>query len=244
MGHLKDFKLFSFVNCLDEVEESKLSLRDSLLELCRQENNRRHFEGVNKRIIKGEFPKVRTLEMISYKISPKLPKKVVDKLATCEFIDKKRNVLLVGDSGGGKTHLGIALGIEACNRGYSVKCYIASQLINILLQEHKNGTIEKFLKKNNKNDLLVIDELGYCPFSKQGAELLFRVISDRYETGSIIITSNLTFSKWTELFIDKTMTTALLDKITHNATIIKYDWGSVRLSETLNETNKKIDTEF
>jgi DNA replication protein DnaC len=142
-------------------------------------------------------------------------------------------VLLVGDSGGGKTHLAIALGIEACSLEYSVKFFDASKLVNVLLQEFKYGDIEKLISKLKKQDLLIIDELGYVPFSKQGAELLFRVISERYETGSIIITTNLNFSKWTELFMDKRMTTALLDRVTHNAAIIKYDWGSVRLSDSM-----------
>ena len=121
--------------------------------------------------------------------------------------------------------------------------YDVSKLCNLLLKEHKYGDIEKFLHKLKKLDLLILDELGYVPFSKNGADLLFRVISERYETGSIIITTNLHFSKWTTLFLDKTMTTALLDRVTHNATIIKYNWGSIRLTETIEET-KEENAEF
>jgi DNA replication protein DnaC len=244
MDHFKEFKLHAFTQYLDEVEDSKLPLRQSLLELCRHESNRKHSEFVHKLIIKATFPKIKTLNMLDYKVTPKLPKKIVSNLATCEFIDKKLNVVLVGDSGGGKTHLAIALGVEACNKSYSVKCFGASELVNNLITEHNNGTVERFLKKIKKYDLLIIDELGYCPFSKQGAALLFRVISDRYENSSLIITTNLAFSRWTELFIDKTMTTALLDRVTHNATIIKYDWGSVRFTETLNENNPEKEVAF
>ena len=150
-------------------------------------------------------------------------------------------MLISQDIGGGKTHLAISLGLEACKCNRTVGFYDVSKLSNMLLKEHKYGDIEKFLLKLKKLDLLILDELGYVPFSKNSAELLFRVISERYEVGSIIMTTNLHFSKWTSLFLDKTMTTALLDRLTHNATIIKYDWGSIRLTETLNDKQQEVE---
>jgi DNA replication protein DnaC len=193
-----------------------------------------------EKIKQATFPKIKTLSMLDYDKAPKLPRETVANLSNCSFINDKRNVILVGDSGGGKTHLAIALGIEACKLEYSVGFYDVSKLSNLLLKEHKYGDIEKFLLKLKKLDLLILDELGYVPFSKTSAELLFRVISERYEVGSIVITTNLNFSKWTSLFIDKTMTTALLDRVTHNATIIKYDWGSIRLTDTIEENKEKV----
>jgi DNA replication protein DnaC len=173
--------------------------------------------------------------MLDYGLAPRLSRDQIQNLGACKFIKDKKNVIMVGDSGGGKTHLAISLGVEACKLNYSVGFYDVSKLCNLLLKEHKYGDIEKFLLKLKKLDLLILDELGYVPFSKDGAELLFRVISERYEVGSVIITTNLNFSKWTSLFLDKTMTTALLDRVTHNASILKYDWGSIRLTETLSE---------
>lgn len=238
---LKYLKLKSFIMNLDEVESSNLSLRDSLLTLCRHEVQRRHDNSVERRIRLAGFPKIKTLAMLNYELAPRLSQDQVNNLGTCKFIKDKRNVILVGDSGGGKSHLAIGLGIEACKQGMSVGFFDVSKLCNLLLKEHKYGDIEKFLSKLKKIDLLIMDELGYVPFSKSGAELLFRVISERYEIGSVIITTNLHFSKWTSLFQDKTMTTALLDRVTHNASIIKYDWGSIRLAESLDEDKQNND---
>ncbi len=236
---LKYLRLQSFVDHLEDTESSNKGLRESLLTLCRHEAERRYALTVQRKIKQACFPKTKTLSMLDFDKAPKLPKETVKNLSSCKFIKDKRNVILVGDSGGGKTHLAIALGVEACKKVHSVGFYDVSKLSNMLLKEHKYGDIEKFLLKLKKLDLLVLDELGYIPFSKNSAELLFRVISERYEVGSVIITTNLHFSKWTNLFLDKTMTTALLDRVTHNATIIKYDWGSIRLTETIGETREE-----
>ena len=244
LEELKYLKLKSFADYMGEVESSNLSLRDSLLELCRHEVQRRQDNSVIRRIKLASFPKTKTLSMLNFDLAPRLSREQVNNLGTCKFVKEKRNVLLVGDSGGGKTHLAIALGVEACKNNMSVGFFDVSKLCNLLLKEHKYGDIEKFLLKLKRLDLLILDELGYVPFSKSGAELLFRVISERYEVGSIIITTNLHFSKWTNLFLDKTMTTALLDRVTHNASILKYDWGSIRLTETLSEEKEKQEVDF
>jgi DNA replication protein DnaC len=239
--NLKYLRLQSFVDYLEDVEESNFSLRESLLTLCRHEVERRYGMTVQRKMRQAGFPKMKTLAMLSFEKAPKLSQDLVSNLSTCKYIEDKRNVIMVGDSGGGKTHLAIALGVEACKRAKSVGFYDVSKLSNMLLKEHKYGDIEKFLLKLKKLDLLILDELGYVPFSKTGAELLFRVISERYEVGSIIMTTNLHFSKWTNLFQDKTMTTALLDRVTHKATIIKYDWGSIRLTDTIEHQNEEIE---
>lgn len=240
---LKDLRLQAFVDYLSEVESSNLSLRQSLLTLCRHEWQRRHDLTINRRLKQANFPKIKTLAMIDYALAPGLSREMVNNLSTCNFIDDKKNVILVGDSGGGKTHLAISLGVEACKQGKTVGFYDVNKLSNLLLKEHKYGDIERTITKLKKLDLLILDELGYVPFSKNSAELLFRVFSERYEVGSLIITTNLHFSKWTNLFQDKTMTTALLDRVTHNATIIKYDWGSIRLTETLGDSKQDKEEE-
>lgn len=227
-----ELKLSAFTEHYEDAFNKEKDINAIMVKLCKYELDRRYDRKIKGLIRQANFSKIKTLAMLSYKKAPKLPKKKVVTLSECTFIEEKRNALFIGDSGGGKTHLGIALGIEACRKKYTVKFYTACQLVNLLKREIKEGDIEKFLSKLKKVDLLIIDELGYVPFSKDGARLLFRVISDRYESGSIIITSNIKFSKWTELFFDKSMTTALLDRITHKAEMIKYDWGSVRFDET------------
>ena len=239
MELLKELRLKGFLENYEEItsQENK-SIDEIMLELCEIEAEKRYIDRIKRKIKQASFPKMKTLAMIDYKKAPKLPKQKIEKLATCEFINKKENVVLVGDSGGGKTHLAIALGVEACKRDYKVKFFTACQLVNILVEEYENKTIEKFMNKLKKYPLIVVDELGYIPFSQKGGELLFQVFSNRYESGSIIVTSNLHFSKWSEIFIKEAMTAALLDRLIHHATIIKYDWGSIRFNESRKKMKK------
>lgn len=209
-----------------------------LLELCNLEIERKYDQKIKRKIKGATFPKIKTISMLDFSIVPKLSKKKVLNLANCDFVKQKKNILLIGDSGGGKTHLAIALGLQACKENLTTKFFTASTLANTLLTYEKEGSIELFLKKIQRYELLIIDELGFLTLPKKAIELFFRVFSDRYETGSTIVTSNLSFSKWTEIFVDKTLTTALLDRLTHNAYIIKYDWGSIRFNQALKNTKK------
>jgi len=228
----RKLKLKAFVeNYQDIISKENMSIDEIFIELCTLEVSEKYSAKVKRRITHANFPKIKTLAMLDYVLTPKLSRHTIDNLATCDFIKKKENVILVGDSGGGKTHLAIALGMEACKKDFSVKFYTVAQLVNILLKEEKEGNLERFMSKIRKYQLLCVDEVGYVTITKKGAELLFQIFSDRYESGSIIVTSNKHFSKWTEVFIDKTMTTALLDRLTHKANIIKYDWGSIRFNQ-------------
>jgi len=228
-----ELKLKAFADNFEQIAASEENINKVFLTLCQLEIERRFNTKIRRKIKDASFPKIKTLAMLDYQKAPRLPKNKVLELAEGKFISQKQNLILVGDSGGGKTHLAIALGIVACQLGHSVKFYTACQLANNLVKEFDDGNIEKWMAKLKKYSLLIVDELGYIPFSKKAAELMFQVVSDRYESGSVIITSNLNFSKWTEVFIDKTMTTALLDRLTHNATIIKYDWGSIRFNQAV-----------
>lgn len=231
---LKAFEL-EFERVLEEVE---WNYEKALLELCQLECDRRQDVRVRRKIKQAKFPKIKTRSMLDYKKTPKLPKRKVEELFKCKYIKQKRNIVLVGDSGGGKTHLAIALGIEACKKNMSVLFFSAHQLVNQLLEKYKQGDIEKLMAKLRKVELIIVDEMGYVPFSRKGAELLFQVFSERYEAGSIIVTSNLNFSEWTQILYDKKMTTALIDRLVHNAVIIKYDWGSLRFRQALDEKEK------
>ncbi len=171
MEQLKHLRLQSFIDYLDDTEAEDKGLRESLLTLCRFEAERRYALSVQRKIKQAGFTKTKTISQIDFDKAPKLPKETIKNLSTCKFIEDKRNVILVGDSGGGKTHLAIALGIEACQKVYSVGFYDVSKLSNMLLKEHKYGDIEKLLLKLKKLDLLILDELGYVPFSKTSAEL-------------------------------------------------------------------------
>jgi len=235
--YFTELRLKCFAQHYHSLLDEKKDVESVLLELCQMETEKRYSAQVKRKIKQAGFPKVKTLAMLDYDKAPKLPRRMIETLSLCKFIEQKENLILVGDSGGGKTHLAIALGLEACKKLHSVKFFTACQLVNILMQEFQNGDFEKFMAKLKKCSLLIIDEVGYVPFSKTGAELLFQVFSNRYESGSIILTSNLNFSRWTDVFIDKTMTAALLDRLTHHATIITYDWGSIRFNQAL--TKKK-----
>lgn len=236
----KELNLKSFAEQYEEVITNNDQTTDNiLLELCKSEVEEDMLQKVKSKIKHASFPKTKTLAMLDYNKAPKLPKRTVETLATCAFIKQNENLILIGDSGGGKTHLAIALGIEACKKNFRVKFFTACQLVNILLEHYEHNDIEKFMTKLKRYSLIIIDEIGYVPFSKKGAELLFQVFSDRYESGSVIVTSNLNFSQWTEVFIEKTMTTALLDRLAHHATIIKYDWGSIRFNQAVNRKKKQ-----
>lgn len=154
-------------------------------------------------------------------------------LAKGEFVERKENIIFLGNSGTGKTHLATGLGIEMIQIGYKVKFITATELVEELLmanQEHKLGTLEK---KWLKYDVIIIDELGYVPFSKIGAELLFQFFSSRYERASVIITTNLEFTEWTSLFGDEKMTGALLDRLTHRAHIHLLNGESYRFRQSM-----------
>jgi len=240
LSYFRELKLKAFVENYEQlIEKGNKTIDEVLLELCLLETDRRYSAKIKSRIKHAEFPVTKTLAMLDYKITPRLPKQTVDTLATCKFIENKENVILIGDSGGGKTHLAVALGIEACKKLHNVKFYTICKLANLLIKEHEHGDIERFLSKLKRYSCIVIDEIGYVTISKKAAELLFQVFSNRYEAGSIIVTSNLAFDRWMETFIDETMTGALLGRLTHHSTIIKYDWGNVRLKQAKEKKKKR-----
>jgi DNA replication protein DnaC len=150
-----------------------------------------------------------------------------------EYIRKKENVILVGNSGVGKTHIATALGYEACRQGLRVKFYTAAGVINELIAAQQEYRLNRLEKQWLAPHLIILDELGYVPFSKMGAELLFQFCAARYERGSIIITTNLEFPKWTEVLGDEQMTAALLDRLTHKAHILNINGDSYRFKQAL-----------
>ena len=214
--------------CANEgVDYPRYLLRLSELELLDRERR-----ATERRIKAAKFPVTKTLDTFDFLALPALNKKLVLELARCEFIDRRENVLALGNSGTGKTHLALALGLAACQGGYRVRFTTAAALVNELLEAGDERRLLRFQKQLVKQDLLIIDELGYVPLSKTGAELLFEVFSQRYDQGSTMVTSNLPFNEWTEILGSERMTGALLDRLTHHVHILEMNGDSFRLKQS------------
>ncbi|MEW6420040.1 MAG: IS21-like element helper ATPase IstB [Nitrospirota bacterium] len=223
-----------------EAIENNLDYEEYLLGVLEQEITQRDNNRIKRGIIQASFPVIKTLENFDFKAIPSLNKQKVLKLMKGEYIQKKQNILLVGNSGVGKTHIATALGYEACRQGQRVKFYTAAGLINELVAAQQEYRLNKVQKQWLLPHIIIIDELGYVPFDKMGAELLFQFCSNRYERGSIIITTNLEFQKWTEVLGDEQMTAALLDRLTHNAHILNINGDSYRFKQSLaNQAEKE-----
>ena len=216
-----------------EAVDNNLDYEEYLLGVLEQEIHQRENNRIQRGIRQAAFPVIKTLENFDFKVIPSLNKPKVLKLMQGDYIRKKENIILVGNSGVGKTHIAIALGYEACRQGFKVKFYTAAGLINELLAAQQDYRLSRLEKQWLIPHIVILDELGYIPFSKTGAELLFQFCSVRYERGSLIITSNLEFPKWTEVLGDEQMTAALLDRLTHNAHILNINGESFRFRQAL-----------
>jgi len=187
---------------------------------------------VERRIKAAKFPTVKSLDSFDFSVIPKLNKMQVLELARCEWIDRRENVIALGPSGTGKTHIALGLGLAACQKGMSVSFTTAAALVNELMEARDERRLLRFQKQRAAVKLLIVDELGFVPLSKTGAELLFELISQRYERGSTLITSNLPFDEWTETFGSERLTGALLDRLTHHVSILEMNGESYRLANS------------
>lgn len=222
-----------------EAEERNMGYEAYLAALLEQELQVREENQRQQRLKKATFPVHKTLDTFDFHLIPSLNKSRVLTLAQGEFVEKHQNVLMVGNSGTGKSHLAVALGLQMIQQGYRVKFITASQLVEELLlakEEHKLIAMEK---QWLKYEVIICDELGYIPFSKMGAELLFQFFSSRYERGSLIITSNLEFAEWVQVFGDEKLTAALLDRLTHGAHILLMNGDSYRFRQTIQQREQE-----
>jgi len=187
---------------------------------------------IERRIKLAKFPAIKSLDSFDFKAVPSLNKMQVLELARCDYIERRENIIALGPSGTGKTHIALGLGVAACQKGLNVGFITASALVHELMEARDEKTLLRFQKKLSSYKLLIIDELGFVPLSKTGAELLFEVFSQRYECGSTMVTSNLPFDEWTETFGSDRLTGALLDRLTHHVNILEMNGDSYRLNQS------------
>ena len=235
-NHLKTLRLPTFLRehdklariCAAEgVDHVRYLARLTELELIDRERRM-----VERRIKSAKFPAVKSLDSFDFKAIPSLNKMMVLELARCHWIDRRENVIALGPSGTGKTHVALGLGLAACQKGMPVAFVTAAALVNELMEARDEKRRLRLQRQLAKVGLLIIDELGFVPLSKTGAELLFELISQRYERGSTLITSNLPFEEWTETFGTERLTGALLDRLTHHVNILEMNGESYRLNQS------------
>jgi len=210
-----------------------------LLRLSELEVAARSANALRARIKQAAFPVPKDFDTYEFTSMPSLNKQKILELARGEWIDQHYNVCLIGAPGTGKTHLAIALGQAACRQGRRVRFFTAAALVNRLEEAQKQYQLERLLTQLDKTELLICDELGYLSFSRTGAELLFQVFADRYERASLLITSNLAFSDWGQVFQGERMTAALLDRLTHRCHIFEMNGESYRFRESMKSKKAK-----
>jgi len=227
---LKLEKFRSFLpNYLEEINKNEIPFSDALLKLTEKELEFRNERASKIQISVSAFPFEKTLSDFDFDFQPSINKTKILDLESLRFLENKENILFFGSSGVGKTHLAVAIGIAAAKRRYLTYFISCHDLIMQLNKAHAENRLESKLKHYAKYKLLIIDEIGYLPIDKQGANLLFQLINKRYEKNSTIITTNQPFSKWGEVFSDITLANAILDRLIHHSSIIKITGPSYRL---------------
>jgi DNA replication protein DnaC len=217
---------------IEEAYKLDKSYEDFLLDIFAEAYVVRKENGRKNRIRNARFPYKKYLDELKIEYLPEDGRKRFKELKTLNFIAEGRNVILAGNPGTGKTHMAIGLGIDACNMGYKVYFATVPSLINELKESKSDKKLYTFEKRFEKYDLIIADELGYISFDKEGSELLFTFLSLRAERKSTIITTNLSFDRWNEVFNDAVLTAALIDRLTHKSYVINMNGNSYRMKET------------
>jgi len=230
--HLKTLRLPTFAReyaaRARQARDGGWDYEDFLRELLEAEVISRRERCAARRLKAAQFPDHKTLEQIDWQVLKGISKPKIAELASCEYLDRAEDVVFAGPIGTGKTHLAIALGIEATRRRYRVLFRRAADLVRELIEARDERELGRFQRKLQSVDLLLVDELGFVPFDRTGGEILFHILADRYERRSTMVTTNLAFSEWVQVFGDEKLTTALLDRLSHHAHILTPKGSSYR----------------
>ena len=236
-SHLKSLRLPTFIEnyqtFAQDATQQNLSFDRYLLALAEQEVVQRDLNRQRLRIRQARFPVIKSLSDFDFAAIPQLNKQRILDLARGEYLYRIEPIILVGNPGLGKTHIATGLALAACHQGLRVRFYNAAALVNDLIEAQQAGRLTKFLNTALKHKLIVLDELGFIPFSSPGAQLMFQFCSTLYERVSLLVTTNLKFADWVQIFGDERLTAALLDRLTHKAHIVEFMGESYRFRERL-----------
>ena len=236
LQHLAELKLGQIAQVyrevLDEAARKNAPFLEVLASLIAEEVAVRRQRALQRRIWQAKLPKLKTLAEYNFEFPKRISKQKILRLFDCEFVEQRRCAILIGRTGAGKTHLLTALAYTACEKGISVRFTRVIDMINALTTAQMNGTLERALKHFVNPSLLLLDELGYLPIDKRGADLMFQVVAARYESGSIVITTNRPFRDWGKIFdVDNTLATAMIDRLMHHGEAIVIEGDSYRTKD-------------
>ncbi len=229
--YCKELRLSHNIVDMAEKIEAKTHI-EFLVQLLQSELKYRENNRIDKLLKKAGFYSLKNFDGFKFD-EVTLPSSITPEyLKNCEFLETKSNIVMYGNVGTGKTHLSIALGVEACNKGIETRFFRTAALVNRLSEEKKKGTLSKFMKQILKSELLILDEWGYVPLDRLGAQLLFEIISECYERKSLIINTNIEFSRWVTVFYDEQMTSAIVDRVLHHCHLLLFPGQSNRIKES------------
>lgn len=220
--YAKQLRVPSFNRYADIIKQlnTEQGYDDFLVALMRQELDARQESNRQRKIRVANFPYIKTIDELDCSRFEHITGAFIQELASCDFVTKHQNIVMIGNPGTGKTHLSIALGVKACMQGMNVKFFTAANLSNELIEAQDNHKLIKLERQISKADVLIIDELSYLTFNRHQSELLFKVIADRAERKSVIVSTNLKFAEWTTMFENTTMVTALIDRLTFRSHVL------------------------
>lgn len=235
----------NYTDVIRQLDQNQ-SYEDFLIQLMKLEPDFRQDSTRKRKIQSAGFPYIKTMNEIDCSRFEHMNEAFVKELASCDFVAKKQNIVMIGNPGTGKSHLSIAIGVKACMQGMNVKFYTAANLSNELIEAQDNHKLVRLEKQISKADLLIIDELSYLTFNRHQSELLFKVVADRDERRSVIVSTNLRFSEWTSMFENQTMVTALIDRLTFRSHVLNMNSDNPYRAEhaaMVSDTERRLNHE-